>query len=146
MDGGFPLDVVVAKRARAFQLLARQNETLLVQRDALLVLNHPLEAIDRVRRCDVERDGLSCQGLDEKQHTVRTPLLIYACYIASAEKAFKPHDGLVCAETIPWVYRQEPPHDISKHRGIARGEVLVFPISVVPHVLLCAKRLLALGR
>ena len=41
---------------------------LLVGRDALLVLDLGLDVLDRVRRLDIERDGLARQRLDEDLH------------------------------------------------------------------------------
>ena len=65
MEGRLLLDVVVAQRAAIFQLLAREDEALLVRRDALLVLDFLFHVVDRVRRLDVQRDGLARQRLDE---------------------------------------------------------------------------------
>ena len=65
MERGLLLDVVVAQRAAIFQLLAGEDEALLVRRDALLVLDFLFHVVDRVRRLDVERDGLARQRLDE---------------------------------------------------------------------------------
>ena len=59
------LDVVVRERAAVLELLAREDEALLVGRDALLVLDLLLDVVDRVARLDVERDGLAREGLDE---------------------------------------------------------------------------------
>ncbi|CAM9833534.1 unnamed protein product, partial [Ectocarpus fasciculatus] len=51
------LDVVVRQSAAVLQLLAREDQTLLVRRDALLVLDLLLHAVDRVGRLNVEGDG-----------------------------------------------------------------------------------------
>ena len=59
------LDVVVREGAAVLELLAGEDEALLVRRDALLVLDLLLHVVDRVRRLDVERDGLAGEGLDE---------------------------------------------------------------------------------
>ena len=53
------LDVVVSQGAAVLQLLAREDEALLVRGDALLVLDLGLDIVDGVRRLDLERDGLS---------------------------------------------------------------------------------------
>jgi hypothetical protein len=58
------LDVVVGESAAVFKLLAGENKTLLVRRDALLVLNLRLDIIDSVGRLDLECDSLSGEGLD----------------------------------------------------------------------------------
>ena len=73
VKGGLLLDVVVTQRPAILELLARKDESLLIGRDALLVLDLLLDIIDGVGRLDVERDGLSREGLDKdwncKQHT-----------------------------------------------------------------------------
>ena len=65
MERRLLLDVVVAQRAAVLELLAGEDEALLVGRDALLVLDLLLDVVDRVARLDVERDGLAREGLDE---------------------------------------------------------------------------------
>merc|ERR1712185_91677 len=68
VEGRLLLDVVVRKRAAVLELLAREDEALLIRGDALLVLDLLLHVVDRVRRLDVERDGLAGEGLDEDLH------------------------------------------------------------------------------
>ncbi len=65
VEGGLLLDVVVRERAAVLELLAREDQTLLVRRDALLVLDLGLDVVNRVRRLDLEGDGLAGEGLDE---------------------------------------------------------------------------------
>jgi hypothetical protein len=65
---GLLLDVVVGERAAILQLLAREDEALLVRGDAFLVLDLLLHVFDSVRRLDVESDGLPREGLDEDLH------------------------------------------------------------------------------
>ena len=60
---GLLLDVVVAQGAAVLELLAREDQTLLVRGDALLVLDLGLDVVDRVGRLDVQGDGLARQGL-----------------------------------------------------------------------------------
>ena len=62
------LDVVVGERAAVLELLAGEDEALLVRRDALLVLNLRLDVVDGVAALDLERDGLAGEGLDENLH------------------------------------------------------------------------------
>ncbi|CAM9354122.1 unnamed protein product, partial [Ectocarpus sp. 8 AP-2014] len=62
------LDVVVRQGAAVLQLLAGEDQTLLVRGDTLLVLDLLLHAVDRVRRLDVKSDGLAREGLDEDLH------------------------------------------------------------------------------
>ena len=68
MERGLLLDVVVGEGAAVFELLAREDEALLVGRDAFLVLDLGLDVLDGVAWLDVEGDGLSCEGLDEYLH------------------------------------------------------------------------------
>jgi hypothetical protein len=59
------LDVVVAEGAAVFELLAGENQALLVGRDAFLVLDLGLDIVDRVGGLDLKGDGLAREGLDE---------------------------------------------------------------------------------
>ena len=63
MERGLLLDVVVGQGAAIFQLLAGEDEALLIRGDALLVLDLSLDVVDRVRRLHLEGDGLASQGL-----------------------------------------------------------------------------------
>jgi hypothetical protein len=71
------LDVVVAERASILQLLAGEDQALLVWWDALLVLDLGLDVVDCVARLHLEGDGLARQGLHEDLHwtSVRTYFL-----------------------------------------------------------------------
>ncbi len=53
------LDVVVAQCAPVLQLLAGEDQPLLVWRDALLILDLALHIVDRVAALHLESDGLS---------------------------------------------------------------------------------------
>ncbi len=64
------LDVVVGEGAAIFKLLAREDEALLVGRDALLVLDLGLDGVDGVGGLHLEGDGLSSESLDENLHVV----------------------------------------------------------------------------
>ena len=68
MESGLLLDVVVRECSAIFQLLTGEDESLLVGRDALLVLDLGLDVLDGVRGLDVQSDGLASQGLDEDLH------------------------------------------------------------------------------
>lgn len=59
------LDVVVAQRPAILKLLAGEDQTLLVWRDTLLVLDLALDIVDRVAGLDLEGDGLAREGFDE---------------------------------------------------------------------------------
>merc|ERR1712022_93218 len=62
------LDVVVRKGAAILELLAGEDQPLLVRGDALLVLDLGLDVVNGVGALDLERDGLACQCLDEDLH------------------------------------------------------------------------------
>jgi hypothetical protein len=75
------LDVVVRQSATILQLLAREDETLLVRRNALLVLDLRFHVLDRVAALNLEGDRFARQRLDED----------FACRRASAAR------GAVCS-------------------------------------------------
>jgi hypothetical protein len=64
-SGSYLLDVVVAQGAAILELLAGEDQALLVRGDALLVLDLGLDVVDGVARLDIEGNGLTRQGLDE---------------------------------------------------------------------------------
>ena len=70
MESGLLLDVVVRKSAAVFKLLTSEDETLLIRRDALLILDLGLHVVDRVRRLDLESDGLAGQSFNKDLHVV----------------------------------------------------------------------------
>ena len=59
MESRLLLDVVVGKGAAVLELLAGEDKTLLVRRDALLVLDLALHIVDGVGRLDLKGDGLA---------------------------------------------------------------------------------------
>ena len=63
VEGRLLLDVVVRKSASVLELLACEDQALLVRRNALLVLNLLLDVVDRVRRLDLQSDGLASESL-----------------------------------------------------------------------------------
>jgi hypothetical protein len=87
MESGLLLDVVVRKGAAVFELLAGEDQALLVRWDALLVcadklvysqrysqrpfqhtLDLALDIVDGVGRLHLEGDGLPREGLDKDLH------------------------------------------------------------------------------
>jgi len=68
VEGRLLLDVVVRQGAAVLELLAREDQALLVRRDALLVLDLRLDVVDGVAALHLQRDGLARQGLDEDLH------------------------------------------------------------------------------
>ena len=69
VEGALLLDVVIRECTPILKLLARKDETLLVRRNTLLILDLRLHVVDRVRRLDLQRDRLPREGLDENLHT-----------------------------------------------------------------------------
>lgn len=65
MEGGFLLDVVIAQGASIFELLAGEDQTLLVGGDAFFVLDFGFDVVDCVGGFDFESDGFAREGLDE---------------------------------------------------------------------------------
>ena len=59
MESGLLLNVVIRESAAVFELLARENQALLVGRNALLVLDLRLDVVDGIRGLDLEGDGLA---------------------------------------------------------------------------------------
>jgi hypothetical protein len=59
------LDVVVGECAAVLELLAGEDQALLVWRDAFFILDLRLDIVDGVRGLDLEGDGLAGQSLDE---------------------------------------------------------------------------------
>jgi hypothetical protein len=59
------LDVVVGEGTAILELLASEDEALLVWGNALLILDLGLHIVDGVRRLHLQGDGLACEGLDE---------------------------------------------------------------------------------
>lgn len=53
------LDIVVGKSSAVFELLAGENQSLLVGWDALFVLDLALDIVDGVRRLHLKGDGLA---------------------------------------------------------------------------------------
>ena len=68
MEGALLLDIVVREGASVLQLFPGEDETLLVGRDALLVLDLGLHVLDGVGRLYLKGDGLASQSFDEDLH------------------------------------------------------------------------------
>jgi hypothetical protein len=69
VKGRLLLDVVIRQGPSVLQLLTGKDETLLIRRDTLLVLNLCLNIVDGVGRLDLERDCLAGQRLHKDLHT-----------------------------------------------------------------------------
>ena len=68
VKGGLLLDVVVREGAAVLELLAGEDEALLIGGDTLLVLDLGLDVVDGVGGLDLKGDGLAREGLDEDLH------------------------------------------------------------------------------
>merc|ERR1712109_123916 len=68
VESGLLLDVVVGEGPSVLELLASEDQPLLVRGDALLVLDLGLHILDGVRGLDLEGNGLACEGLHEDLH------------------------------------------------------------------------------
>merc|ERR1719186_1990058 len=73
VEGTLLLNVVVGERSAVFQLLASENQPLLVRWDSLLVLDLGLNVLYRVGWLHLEGDGLASQGLHEDLHASPQP-------------------------------------------------------------------------
>ena len=71
MEGGLLLDVVVSQGAAVLELLAGEDEALLIRGDALLVLDLSLDVLDGVVGLHLEGNGLARQGLHEDLHPLQ---------------------------------------------------------------------------
>ena len=65
MKGRLLLDVVVGEGAAVFELLAGEDQALLVGWNALLVLDLGLDIVDGIGRLHLKGDSLAREGLDE---------------------------------------------------------------------------------
>jgi len=63
------LDIVIRERSPVFQLFSRKNQTLLIRRNAFLVLDLCLHIGDCIRRLYIQCNGLSRQRLHKDLHT-----------------------------------------------------------------------------
>ena len=68
VERGLLLDVVVGEGASVLELLAGEDEALLVGGDTLLVLNFGLHVVNGVGALHVQSNGLSGQSLHEYLH------------------------------------------------------------------------------
>jgi hypothetical protein len=65
----FFLNVIIGKSATVLKLLAGEDKTLLVGRNAFFILNIGFHVVNGVGRLNLECDRLSSRGLDKYLHT-----------------------------------------------------------------------------
>lgn len=68
MQGGLLLDVVVRKGTTILQLLAGEDQTLLIRGDSFLILDLGLDILDSIGRLDLKGYGLTRKGFDKDLH------------------------------------------------------------------------------
>ena len=68
MKGRLFLNVVIREGSAILELLAGEDESLLIGWDTFLVLNLGLDVLNGVRWLDLKGDGLTSKGLDENLH------------------------------------------------------------------------------
>ena len=104
MERRLLLDVVVAERTAVLQLLTREDKTLLVRRNTLLVLDLGLHILDRIGRLHLEGDRLTRQGLDEHLHDEQLTKLCVASlrFPTSVRKRAGARRGSFSDRTAPW--------------------------------------------
>jgi len=71
------LDIVIGERATILELLAGENQALLIRWDTLLVLDLGLHIVDRIAGLHLEGDGLARESLDE---AVEEERLVWLCH------------------------------------------------------------------
>ncbi len=69
MERAFLLDVVVRHSPSVFKALPSEDESLLIGRDAFLVLDLALDVLDAVGLFDLKGDGLAGEGPHKNLHT-----------------------------------------------------------------------------
>ena len=69
VKSGLLLNVIVGKSATVFELLASEDQALLIGRITFLVLDLGLDIVDGVGGLDLQNDGLAGQSLDEDLHS-----------------------------------------------------------------------------
>merc|ERR1712180_424017 len=73
MESGLLLNVVVRQSPAVLQLFTSKDQSLLVWRDAFLILDLSLDVLNGVRRLNLEGYGLTGQRLHEDLHTSSQP-------------------------------------------------------------------------
>jgi hypothetical protein len=68
VESGLLLNVVVSEGSPDFEMLASENDSLLIGRDAFLVLDLLLDVFNGVRRLDFDGNSLSGECFDVNLH------------------------------------------------------------------------------
>lgn len=62
MKGGFLLNIVIREGSAIFQLLAGENEPLLIRGDTFLVVYLGFDVVDGIRTLELQGNGLAGEG------------------------------------------------------------------------------------
>jgi len=68
VKGRLLLDIVVRQGSTVFKLFASKDESLLIRRNAFLVLDLGLDVFDGVRWLNFQSDGFTRKGFHEDLH------------------------------------------------------------------------------
>ena len=84
VKGGLLLDVVVRESAAVLELLSSKNQSLLIWRNSLFVLDLSLDILNGVGGLDVQGDGLTSQCFHKDLHGQRSKVVdqrnaVYKC-------------------------------------------------------------------
>ena len=121
VKGGLLLDVVVGEGAAVLELLAGEDQALLVRGDALLVLDLGLDVLDGVRGLHIEGDGLTREGLDEDLHLERRGVVRRRKKINEEEKNVHTHARESTATaTTPQPQTHTHTHTTKRKKGAAK--------------------------
>merc|ERR1719360_271604 len=72
VKGGLLLDIIIRQGASIFQLLASEDQSLLVRGNSLLILNLGLHILDGIAGLNLKGDCFARQSLDENLHDENT--------------------------------------------------------------------------
>ena len=70
MKGRLLLDIIIGQGSAILQLLAGEDQSLLIWGNSLLILELGLHVLDGVARLNLKGDCLASQGLDKDLHLV----------------------------------------------------------------------------
>jgi len=68
VKSGFMINVVICKSAIVLKLLSCEDESLLIRRDAFLVLNLGLNVLDSIRWLNIKSDCFALKCFNENLH------------------------------------------------------------------------------
>lgn len=96
VKSGFLLNVVVRQSATIFELLAGKDKTLLIRRNAFLVLDLGFDVVDGVRGLDFESNGLARERLNKNLHLFRQGRVAMASEALQGDQPLMTTDVKMC--------------------------------------------------